>query len=565
MIKRGNNKRSLKVRTFHSYGPVNAKRHFCVERKDLIALCTKQLLGNINDDGHYFTIWGPRQTGKTWLFRQCINAIKQQHSDQFIIGELSMQGLVFNEKDDPTETFFNSIPDVLQSAFSNQTGSMKYKFVHTLLSIIKVFPKSHWHNLKTWKDWLNLFRKQTGIFDRPLILIIDEFDKLPNQIIENLVSLFREMYLNRNHYVLHSLALVGVRAVLGVESKSGSPFNIQRSLHIPNLSFDEVQRMFNQYQEESKQAIEPVVIQKLYEKTQGQPGLIGWFGELLTQKYNENLDKPIDIKMWNRVYLCASEIEYNNTVQNIITKAINEYKSYAIQLFTDSNIHFSFRYNWCNYMYMHGMIGYDMVQDNNQMHHVCRFSSPFIQVCLYSAFVGEIKESQEHTILPLDPLDTLDDIIDYPTLNTKALLERYKNYLNRLKENGINPWQNQPRRKKDHHLTEAVGHFHLYHWLKMALGIQSSIIPEFPTGNGKVDLHIEYQGKKGIIEIKSFTNANDAMLARTQSANYAKQTGYPDVTLAMFAPFTDIDTLNQLTVHDNIDGIDVNVVAIGQG
>ena len=30
------------------------------------------------------------------------------------------------------------------------------------------------------------------------------------------------------------------------------------------------------------------------------------------------------------------------------------------------------------------------------------------------------------------------------------------------------------------------------------------ISPEFPTDNGKVDLHIVYEGKKGIIEDKSF-------------------------------------------------------------
>ena len=91
------------------------------------------------------------------------------------------------------------------------------------------------------------------------------------------------MYLNSKQYLLHGLALVGVRAVLGVESTSGSPFNIQRSLHIKNLSFDEVQNMFDQYQKESKQQVDPLVVKKLYEKTLGQPGLIGWFGELLTQ------------------------------------------------------------------------------------------------------------------------------------------------------------------------------------------------------------------------------------------------------------------------------------------
>ncbi|ETR69753.1 MAG: hypothetical protein OMM_03723 [Candidatus Magnetoglobus multicellularis str. Araruama] len=135
----------------------------------------------------------------------------------------------------------------------------------------------------------------------------------------------------------------------------------------------------------------------------------------------------------------------------------------------------------------------------------------------------------------------------------------------RLKENGVNPWQNQPRRKRDYHLTEAVGHFHLYHWLQMALDVGSSISPEFPTGNGKVDLHILYEGKKGIIEVKSFTNLKASGRALKQAAAYAKQTGYPDVTIAMFAPFTDENVLNQLSVSQTIDGIDVHLVVIGQG
>ena len=121
----------------------------------------------------------------------------------------------------------------------------------------------------------------------PLILVIDEFDKLHSKILDSLVTLFREMYLNKKSYMLHGLALVGVRAVLGGENKSGSPFNIQRSLHIENLSFYEVKNMFDQYQEESNQNIVPDVVEKLYEKTQGQPGLVGWFGELLTEKFNQ--------------------------------------------------------------------------------------------------------------------------------------------------------------------------------------------------------------------------------------------------------------------------------------
>jgi hypothetical protein len=494
------------MRIFNSYGPVNPKKHYFVPRKNLVDKCSHSLIGDPEDSGHYFTIWGARQTGKTWLYRQSLKDIKSRYGEKFIVGEISMQGITFRNNDDPTDIFFDNIPGMFKMKFSINTSVVQ-----------------------SWLDWKLLFSKDRGVFDRPLILAIDEFDKLPQEVIINIISLFREMYLDRQSYVLHGLALVSVRAVLGVESKSGSPFNIQRSLHVENLSFDEVKDMFDQYQEESGQQIEPDVIKKLFQKTQGQPGLIGWFGELLTEKYNQKRHN-INMKLWNSVYLKACEVEHNNTVQNMISKARNEYQSFVIKLFTNANMPFSFHYDWCNYMYMHGLIGYEIYEENDKEYHICRFSSPFVQTCIYSALVDEVKTLQDRSMLALDPLDALDDVTSGATLNLPALLNRYKDYLMRLKENGLNPWQDQPRRKRDYHLTEAVGHFHLYHWLQMALGIESAISPEFPTGNGKVDLHIVYEGKKGIIEVKSFTNLKASGRARKQAAAYAKQTGYPDLS-----------------------------------
>ncbi|KPA08824.1 ATPase domain protein, prokaryote domain protein [Candidatus Magnetomorum sp. HK-1] len=531
------------MRTFHSYGPINTKKHYYVPRNKLVEKCIQSLVGDPDDLGHYFTIWGTRQTGKTWLYRQSLENIKHHYGDQFIVGEISMQSIVFNDNGNQEETFFNNIPDMFEDEYSIQTNK-----------------------IQSWIDWKKIFSKKYAAFDRPLILVIDEFDKLPPKIIDNLVSLFREMYLNRKAYMLHALALVGVRAVLGIESKSGSPFNVQRSLHIDNLSFDEVKNMFDQYQEESKKHIEPDVIETLYEKTQGQPGLIGWFGELLTEKYNQKSHKTIDITMWNHVYLSACEIEHNNTVQNMISKARNEFKSNIINLFTDSNVHFSFHHDWCNYMYMHGLIGYKIVQERNQTYHMCCFSSPFIQTCLYNALVGEIKELQERSMLALDPLDTLDDVFNGHALNIPALLRRYKDFLKRMKDRGENPWTDQPRRKSDYHLTEAVGHFHLYHWLCMALRKRCTIRPEFPTGNGKVDLHLLCKdNKKGLIEVKSFVNAYEVKEAISQAAKYASKTDHESISIAMFAPFTDEQILSQLSVTETINDVIVNVVAIGQG
>jgi len=99
----------------------------------------------------------------------------------------------------------------------------------------------------------------------------------------------------------------------------------------------------------------------------------------------------------------------------------------------------------------------------------------------------------------------------------------------------------------------------------MALGIQLSIRPEFSIDSGTLYLHIKYEAKKGIIEINSFTTLREAILARKQAAAYAKQSGYSDITIAMFAPITDEHVINQLSVNESINGINVHVVVIGQG
>ena len=108
-----------------------------------------------------------------------------------------------------------------------------------------------------------------------------------------MVAIFRDVYLTPQTAALHGLALVGVRAVLGVDSPRGSPFNVQRSLHVPNLTQDEVIELFGQYQAESGQRVEPEVAGEVFDVTRGQPGLVSWFGELLAEKYNPGQAEPI--------------------------------------------------------------------------------------------------------------------------------------------------------------------------------------------------------------------------------------------------------------------------------
>jgi hypothetical protein len=533
------------MRRFHSYGPVDSEEHFFVERDELINICTNQLVGNPDKIGHFFTIWAPRQTGKTWITRKTVLQIQKMYADTFIVGYISMEPFHLDNDDDKYSNthFFKTFQKELNLTFDFNLSE-----------------------ISSWYQWLEIFEKRNEVFNKPLILLIDAFDKLPTHVIDNLVSKFRHMYLKNQNYVLHGLALIGVRAVLGVDSQKGSPFNIQRSVHIPNLTFEEVQKMFNDYQSESGQEIEPQVVKQLFKTTNGHPGLVSWFGELITEKYNKTPQKTVDINQWKKIYTRSINIEHNNTVLNMIIKAKTEYKSHLIQLFKTPNMPFTFAADWCNYMYMNGLISYTEIETEDKISHICCFSNPYVQDTLYSVFVEEIQNDHNQDILPLEPTDFLEDVFHNANLNIPALLKRYKGFLKRLTESGHNPWKDQPRRKTDYHLTEAVGHFHLYFWLKMTLDDVCVIIPEFPTGNGKVDLHMKCkQDKTGLIEVKSFVNPlklNDALI---QASEYAKQTSYSEITIAMFAPFTDDEVLNQISMEKTINNVKVNVVAIGQG
>jgi len=441
------------MRHFCSYGPVNCKAHFCVQRKALIATGVQQLIGSPEEEsGHYFTIWAPRQTGKTWLMRRIKQEILQQYHDEFTVFNFSLgklRGMSFPEK---------------QADFPPAFGRL----------IKRSLPEHP--DVKNWDDFSQLFSRTEGLWDRPLILLIDEVDTIPLSLIDLMVAQFRELYLERETNWLHGLALVGVRAVLGIESQRGSPFNIQRSLKVPNLTPEEVKELYRQYQEESGQQIEAAVVDKIYQSTKGQPGLVSWFGEMLTEKYNPGTHQVIGMETWELIWHKARFVEQNNTVMNLIAKArMSEYQAFLIKVFTHSSEQFSFHDPKCSYMYLHGIITSETIQRaNGGLGEICRFSSPFIQDCLYYALTNEfVGEGFETPILPLQPLDDLADVFagtgvgagnhkGLPLLNLPALLTRYKDYLARLKDQGINPWKEQPRRKTDLKLKEAVGQFHLF-------------------------------------------------------------------------------------------------------
>lgn len=497
------------TRHFSSYGPINTKTEYYAPREALIESVSLQLLGDAEDGGHYITIWAPRQTGKTWTLLEAVSTICASNNE-INACFMSME---------PAK--FETSAQVVLEIFSRELRRCLGDSVPTI---------------SEWKDFPMLFSPEC--LGKPLILIIDEFDAIGEEFISKFASEFRSMYLQRkaehhrpieqSGHLLHGLALIGVRSVLGIENATGSPFNVQRSVRIPNLTFEEVKGMFDWYQRDSGQHIEPDVVARLFAETNGQPGLVGWLGELLTETYNRTPDAPITMREFEVAYGKATNVLPNSNLLNIISKAKQPpYKEIVLRLFqTKEPIEFRYNDPQTNFLYMHGVIDR---QEGEGGKAFVKFANAYVQRGLFDYFSNELFQYLGR-LLP-DPFVDLSDIFTGDALCLPPLLARYQAY---LKQNSRWLFQNAPRRA-DLRIYEAVYHFNLYLYLHQFLrGKGAEVWPEFPTGNGKIDIIITYRGQMYGIELKTFADVAEYRNALAQAAQYGKQLRLAEITLLFF-------------------------------
>jgi len=350
------------MRKFSSYGPISTDLHYYAPRQALIDQAVADLVGeNPTQGGHYVTVWAPRQRGKTWILQQALRRLR--HDPQYGVFDVVYLGLEYLK-------------------LEQDAAGIAQSFARQFSQAMALPPRE----IREIKELEQLFHRD--VLQKPLILILDEFDVLTEEAIGGVAGVFRNIYNQRQAeadrptgektYLLHGIALIGVRAVLGAENPRGSPFNVQRSLHVPNLTFEEVQGLFDWYGRESGQAVEPAVVERLFYETQGQPGLTCWFGELLTETYNPDPSRSIGMAECEHVYAAASHVLPNNTILNIISKARQEpYKGYVLDMFrTDEQVIFKYDDPILNYLYLNGVVDWEWGSATIPQ---VKFPCPFVQ------------------------------------------------------------------------------------------------------------------------------------------------------------------------------------------
>lgn len=513
------------MRKFSSYGPINTKLDYYVPRQIVVDQAVVHLVGETPEEGgHYITVWAPRQRGKSWILQQAM----------------------WELRGDPRYAGFDVLKINLEHLKQERdTNSIVQWLAKEILEKLAIEGLA----VRTLKDLDAVFRQD--VLKKPLILILDEFDALSPEAISGLVSVFRNIYNTRREqpnkltaekdYLLHGLALIGVRSVLGLDNPRGSPFNVQRSLQIPNLTADEVTEMYHWYERESGQSVEPAVIERVYTELRGQPGLTSWFGELLTETYNKH-NPTITLRDFEIAEAAASNRLPNTNIINLISKANEQpHRDFLIELFqTEEKIAFQYDNPSINFLYMNGVIDEEAASETESY---VKFPSPFVQKRLFNRFAGDIFPNTG-TLYP--PFTKLTHILTPTGLHVKNLLRLYEQY---VQKNHTWLFQGAPRRT-DLRLYEAVYHFNLFMWLTHFLQRTGGRVhPEFPTGNGRGpfgrDLLIRYQEQRYGLELKSFHSDFEYCAALGQAARYARQLQLATITVVFFVEAVDDVTRTQ--------------------
>ncbi len=277
------------------------------------------------DRGRYFSIFAPRQSGKTTFFKE---TCRQLHKDAtYVAITLSFQDNKSLEK----KRFYELIERYLYQQLIDRLTEVKCEKIAEVKGFL-----SH-NRLIDHISFRLLFEDLNQIIkSKKIVIFIDEFDGIPQGELENFLSALRELYQynkEKKTKALYSVGLVGIRNITKLVVGGVSPFNIAEQVKLPPFSLKNVSDLYNQYSEETNQPFTPGAIQAVYEETSGQPWLVNRLGSILTIKVKPQTLEPIeksDVQQAVDILLK----ENNDHFDNLYEKAVS-YKESFIEIVFD--------------------------------------------------------------------------------------------------------------------------------------------------------------------------------------------------------------------------------------
>ncbi len=489
------------MRSFNTSGPNILAEHYTLPRLDFIEMGKKLVYSS-----RYFTIWAPRQTGKSTYFRLLTDTLR---AEGYKVCYVNFESFKNENKDDFLARLKDALSDQWQILFSQETIA-------------------------------GVFQQIENMKDEKCVLIIDEVEGINPEYFGDFLHAIRNAYHSREFHGLKSVVLVGVSNILGVIKDNASPFNIADNLNIPYFTNEETAELLNQHERETGQLFDPSVKKKISYITANQPGLVNAFANQLVTDFPT---KPlIDYADYLKIedWFLTEAIDKN--INNIINKAEEHREFVETLLFQDINIRFHINREEVKALFVNGVIAKD--ENGN----VC-FRVPLYQKCLYMAFYPYMNGEG---IRIGRTINVEDYFTEDGTLLIDKVIESYKKYALRRK---FRYFREKNKRGRYMTLKEATLVYSFETYLTAFLDmVEGKTYIEAQTGVGRTDLLINVNQKEFVVEAKVYSDIVKFGRGKKQLAQYVKSLSLESGIYLVFME-SDIENEKVTENPEIVDGI----------
>jgi len=283
------------------------------------------------------------------------------------------------------------------------------------------------HIVKSQVSLREFFEEFQRLQSKSVVLVIDEFEGIPDAVLSEVMHAFRKMYHRKKYHALHSLILVGVStlAELVTTTTSASPFNVAEELKVSYFTQAEVSQLIDQYVVESGHKFDERVIKAIYDNTMGQPGLVCALIAHLVKKVAIDRNRSVTMDDFFLTLNYFLKSKYDKNILNIIQKA-KEKKAFMCRLlFDEVPIDFSVDVEDIAYLHANGVI--DNIENR------VGILVPLYSKRIITAFRPVLNGETRHYGFSVN--DTFDEYLKDEDgnggLNLHALLKKYRQYVRR--------------------------------------------------------------------------------------------------------------------------------------
>ncbi|ETW92887.1 MAG: hypothetical protein ETSY1_41665 [Candidatus Entotheonella factor] len=447
------------MRYFNTYGPVNPHEHFVVPRDTLVTDMAAQI-----EQGSYFTVYAPRQMGKTTLLRRLTSIFEDQLD--YIPIALSFEAF----EGWPVADFLSGFSFDLKREIESQGAASANPepwaphVPESFFALRELFLDLHRH-----------------IAPQRIVLIIDEFDSTPSDAIAPLLQLWRQMYLSGPR-PFHSVVLVGLQNIATLNLGRSSPFNIARQVEVPVFSSAEIHLLFEQYTAESGQGLTEDAIASIQQQTGGHPFLVNRLAVILTEQLVPDRTQEIaQPHVEVAVRTLVTERSFN--FETLVRRA-NPHRDVVLNILFGAHEAFNLNDPIIGDLQLHGII-------RETSEGACQIANPIYSAILLAAFRS--RQAGLQGAILANGYDVRPHIAG-DQLRIDPLLSRFRAFVERR---GREAFQVTPTPQ------EATGQYLLMaylDWLVREVG--GDLFTEVDSGDGRLDLIVVYQGQRYIVETK---------------------------------------------------------------